>query len=91
MIYLSKILKTKKEFVYFFDNSNIKIKEQIGETIDKNKFLVISHFSKNSNEMIGAGLMIYSYGEIYQGYFKDNKMHFFGRYVNFSFSIDLIL
>ena len=71
--------KDKEEFIYFFDNSNIKIEEQIGETIDGNKFLVISHCSKNLNETIGAGLMIYSNGEIYQGYFKANKLHFFGR------------
>ena len=82
--------KNKEEFVYFFDNNNIKIEEQIGKTKEGNKFLVISHCSKNSNEMIGAGLMIYSNGEIYQGYFKANKLHFFGRYVTFNFSTDII-
>ena len=71
--------KDKEEFVYFFDNNNIKIEEQIGKTIDGNRFFVISHCSKNSNKMIGAGLMIYPNGEIYQGYFKANKLHFFGR------------
>ena len=71
--------KDKEEFVYFFDNNNIKIEEQIGKTIAGNRFLVISHCSKNSNEMIGPGLMIYSNGEIYQGYFKANNLHFFGR------------
>ena len=76
---LIKNTKDNGDFVYFFDNSNIKIEEQIGETIDGNKFFVISNCSKSSNEMIGAGLMIYSNGEIFQGYFKANKLHFFGR------------
>ena len=71
--------KDKEEFVYFFDNSNIKIDEQIENAKGGNKCLVISHCSKNSRKKIGAGLMIYSNGEIYQGYFKANKMHFFGR------------
>ena len=88
---LIKNTKNQKEFVYFFDNSNITIEEQIGKTKDGINFLTISHCSKNSCKKIGVGLMIYSSGKIYQGYFKDNKLHFFGRYITFSFSTDIAL
>ena len=84
---LIKNTKRQEEFVYFFDNNNIEIIEQIGKEIDGKKYLIISHCSKNSNEMIGVGQMIYSNGEIYQGYFKANKLHFYGRYITFNILI----
>lgn len=78
---LTNKINSEDEFVYCFDNNNIKVVERICELENGSKFLAISHCLKDSTHMIGAGLLIFSNGEIYQGYFKNNKKHFRGRYV----------
>ena len=74
---LKKVYDNIGHFNYFFD-SDISLKTVPFEE-DGFKGVEISHRTDDTNECYGAGINIFSDGQVFQGYFINGERYFDGR------------
>ena len=76
---LKKVYDKIGHFNYFFD-TDLPLKKVYVEE-DDFAGVEIWHRTEDTNQCYGAGINIFSDGQVFQGYFKDGERYFDGRYV----------